>query len=117
MNTESIKKEIEKLESEIREENRLQGKACEYKRFGVAQEHEENIWELESKVRELGRKIGILSFDMGLEFEHTDTQNITRTWKVSSMDESGLWCRAKIVDDSSGSWESGFRIEDNKIVE
>lgn len=112
MNKEFIKSQIEKLEAEVRENERQQQKACEYKRFRLAEEHEGKIYELNKKIRVLNRKLGIQSFDIGVDFEFED-----ETWQVCTCDELGRDCSAQPKgEELDWNKRTYFKIVNDKIV-
>jgi len=110
-----IPQRIEELEEQATEEYRQKERSKEYDKYHLAEEHANNIAEIEYEQRALNRRIGIQSFDIGIDFEFEG-----KTWVVTSQCEYGYNCTAYPKEQEDREYrdreKSYFKIKDGKIV-
>lgn len=110
-----IPQRIEELEGQATEEYRQKEKAKEYDKYHLAEEHANNISNIEYEQRALNRRIGIQSFDIGIDFEFEGKE-----WVVTSQCEYGYDCSAYPKEQEDREYgdreKSYFEIKEGKIV-
>jgi hypothetical protein len=110
-----IPQRIEELEEQATEEYRQKEKAKEYDKYHLAEEHVANIGNIEYEQRALNRRLGIQSFDIGIDFEFEGKE-----WVVTSCCEYGYDCSAYPKEQEDREYNeretSYFEIKEGKIV-